>query len=59
MILMDADHLSLLEWSSKESARGILRGILRYQPEHAQSTIDFPEQHRGASPPRWLRRPAN
>jgi LacI family transcriptional regulator len=47
--------VALLIETSNEYARGILRGVLRYQQEHEQWTIDLPEQHRGADPPRWLR----
>ncbi len=47
--------VALLIETSNEYARGILRGVLRYQQEHEKWTIDLPEQHRGADPPRWLR----
>ena len=47
--------VALLIETSNEYARGLLRGILRYQQEHERWTIDLPEQHRGADPPRWLR----
>lgn len=48
--------VALLIESSNEYARGLLRGILRYQQEHERWSIDLPEQHRGADPPSWLRR---
>ena len=48
--------VALLIETSNEYARGLLRGILRYQQEHERWTIDLPEQHRGADPPRWLAR---
>jgi len=48
--------VALVIETSNEYARGLLRGILRYQREHERWTIDLPEQHRGADPPRWLRR---
>jgi LacI family transcriptional regulator len=47
--------VALLIETSNEYARGILSGVLRYQQEHEQWTIDLPEQHRGADPPQWLR----
>ena len=47
--------VALVIETSNEYARGLLRGILRYQQEHEKWTIDLPEQHRGADPPRWLR----
>ncbi|MEM1228028.1 MAG: DNA-binding transcriptional regulator [Planctomycetota bacterium] len=47
--------VALLVETSNEYARGLLRGVLRYQQEHERWTIDLPEQHRGADPPRWLR----
>lgn len=47
--------VALLIETSNEYARGLLRGILRFQQEHERWTIDLPEQHRGADPPRWLR----
>ncbi|MEM9367103.1 MAG: DNA-binding transcriptional regulator [Planctomycetota bacterium] len=47
--------VALLIETSNEYARGILRGVLRYQQEHERWTIDLPEQHRGADPPRWIR----
>lgn len=47
--------VALLIETSNEYARGLLRGVLRYQQEHEKWTIDLPEQHRGADPPRWLR----
>ncbi|MEM6468037.1 MAG: DNA-binding transcriptional regulator [Planctomycetota bacterium] len=47
--------VALLVETSNEYARGLLRGVLRYQQEHENWTIDLPEQHRGAEPPRWLR----
>lgn len=53
---MQKRNVALLIESSNEYARGLLRGILRYQEEHARWKIDLPEQHRGADPPRWLRR---
>lgn len=48
--------VALLIETSNEYARGLLRGILRYQQEHERWTIDLPEQQRGADPPRWIRR---
>lgn len=48
--------VALLVETSNEYARGILRGVLRYQQEHERWTIDLPEQHRGADPPMWIRR---
>ena len=48
--------VALLIETSNEYARGLLRGILRYQQEHERWSIDLPEQQRGADPPRWLRR---
>lgn len=48
--------VALLVETSNEYARGLLRGILRYQQEHDRWSIDLPEQQRGASPPSWLRR---
>ena len=47
--------VALVIETSNEYARGLLRGILRYQQEHEKWTIDLPEQHRRADPPRWLR----
>ena len=47
--------VALVIETSNEYARGLLRGILRYQQEHEKWAIDLPEQHRGADPPRWLR----
>ncbi len=47
--------VALVIETSNEYARGLLRGILRYQHEHEKWTIDLPEQHRRADPPRWLR----
>ncbi|MEM6978763.1 MAG: DNA-binding transcriptional regulator [Planctomycetota bacterium] len=48
--------VALLIETSNEYARGLLRGILRYQQENERWNIDLPEQHRGADPPHWLRR---
>lgn len=48
--------VALLIETSNEYARGLLRGVLRYQQEHERWAIDLPEQHRGADPPKWLRR---
>lgn len=48
--------VALVIETSNEYARGILRGILRYQQEHERWSIDLPEQQRGAEPPQWLRR---
>lgn len=48
--------VALLIETSNEYARGLLRGILRYQQEHERWAIDLPEQQRGADPPKWLRR---
>ena len=47
--------VALVIETSNEYARGLLRGILRHQQEHEKWTIDLPEQHRRADPPRWLR----
>ena len=47
--------VALVIETSNEYARGVLRGILRYQQEHEKWTIDLPEQHRRADPPQWLR----
>ncbi len=47
--------VALLIETSNEYARGLLRGIMRYQHEHERWSIDLPEQHRGAAPPAWLR----
>ncbi|QEG22464.1 DNA-binding transcriptional regulator [Mariniblastus fucicola] len=46
--------VALLIETSNEYARGLLRGVLRYQQEHERWNIDLPEQHRGAAPPKWL-----
>lgn len=48
--------VALLIETSNEYARGLLRGILRYQQEHERWSIDLDEQQRGAEPPRWLKR---
>lgn len=48
--------VALLIETSNEYARGLLRGVLRYQQEHERWAIDLPEQHRGAEPPSWVRR---
>lgn len=56
--MASAKHKSvaLLIETSNEYARGLLRGILRYQQEHERWSIDLDEQQRGANPPRWLKR---
>lgn len=48
--------VALLIETSNEYARGLLRGILRYQQEHDRWSIDMEEQQRGAAPPTWLKR---
>ncbi len=53
---MRQKNVALLIETSNEYARGLLRGILRYQQEHQNWRIDLPEQQRGADPPSWLRR---
>ncbi|MEM9586065.1 MAG: DNA-binding transcriptional regulator [Planctomycetota bacterium] len=52
---MTSRSVALLIETSNEYARGLLRGIQRYQHEHQRWSIDLPEQQRGADPPRWLR----
>ncbi len=46
--------VALIIETSNEYARGLLRGVLRYQQEHERWTIDLPELHRGAAPPEWV-----
>ncbi len=53
---MQQRSVALLIESSTEYARGLLRGVLRYQEEFGRWKVDLPEQHRGADPPSWLRR---
>lgn len=50
----DRRSVALLIETSNEYARGLLRGILRFQHEHDYWLIDLPERHRGAAPPNWL-----
>lgn len=48
--------VALVIETSNEYARGILRGILKYQDEHDHWQIDLQEHERGAPPPRWLKK---
>ena len=41
--------------TSNAYARGLLDGIVAYQREHEQWSIDVGEQERGARPPAWFR----
>jgi LacI family transcriptional regulator len=47
--------VALLIESSNAYARGLLQGIIEYQRQPEGWSIFFPEQERGATPPRWLR----
>ena len=47
--------VALLVETSNAYARGILKGINRYQQVHQDWAIFFPEQVRGAVPPSWLK----
>ena len=48
-------RVALLIESSNAYARGLLRGITRYQQLQQEWLVFFPEQERGAPPPEWLR----
>lgn len=48
--------VALLIETSNEYARGILRGIQKFQDEHDHWKIDLQEHERGAPPPKWLRK---
>lgn len=47
--------IALLVETSREYARGLLRGIIRYQHEHEPWSIYFEPQGLGARPPSWLK----
>lgn len=48
-------RIALLVETSREYARGILRGVIRYQHEHGPWSIYFQPQGLGAPPPPWLK----
>lgn len=53
--MSERKNVALLIETSNAYARGILRGVNRFQQVHQQWSIFFPEQERGASPPNWLK----
>ncbi len=51
---LSAPKIALLVETSREYARGLLRGVIRYQHEHGPWSIYFKPQGLGAPPPPWL-----
>lgn len=47
-------RIALLVETSREYARGILRGVIRYQHEHGPWSVYFKPQGLDAPPPPWL-----
>ncbi len=47
-------RIALLVETSREYARGLLRGVIRYQHEHGPWSIYFKPQGLGEPPPPWL-----
>lgn len=48
-------RIALLVETSREYARGLLRGVIRYQHEHGPWSIYFKPQGLGEPPPPWLK----
>jgi len=49
-----ARRIALLVETSREYARGLLRGVIRYQHEHGPWSVYFKPQGLDAPPPSWL-----
>lgn len=48
-------HIALLIETSREYARGLLRGVARYQQQHGPWSVYFEPHGLDAAPPEWLK----